>query len=96
MPSVSLSSAIEAWQPTFLIIDAEGAERTIFEGADLSGVRKICIEIHPDVLTPAECTHVIRLILDAGFYLDVERSGDWVYFFCRENGRIETALLSAT
>ncbi len=47
--SLSLGDLIAEHQPTVICCDIEGAELTLFDTTDLSGVRSIIIETHPKV-----------------------------------------------
>jgi FkbM family methyltransferase len=62
VPGKALSYLVERVHPTMLIVDAEGAERDLFEGADLPGVNKIVLEL-PDRVLGADGTDRIRAAL---------------------------------
>lgn len=83
--SLTLDSLIRTVRPTYLIVDVEGAEETLFDGADLSGIRRICLEVHPHVIGDGACTRVIAQIARNGFDLELDRSSGRVLSF-RSNG----------
>jgi len=67
VPVHSFSERIRKIRPTVLIVDIEGGEASLFDGADLGGVTKIMIELHPHVIGPAGTQHVRDLLRAAGF-----------------------------
>jgi FkbM family methyltransferase len=70
-------------KPTFLIVDIEGGEAEFFAGADLSTVRKICVETHPDVLGDRLLSEMIAGLVAKGFALDFSLIRKNVFFFHR-------------
>ena len=50
VPGKALNYVVHRYQPTLLIIDAEGAERDLFQGAQLPSVTKIVLELHEQVI----------------------------------------------
>lgn len=68
---LDLNTEIARVQPTFLIVDIEGGEGELFPLADLSGVRKICLETHPHVLGNDGVTRLLALLFASGFVLDL-------------------------
>ena len=68
---VNLNEEITRVQPTFLIVDIEGGEHEFFRNANLAGVRKICVELHPHLIGGERVAETIVCILQAGFALDL-------------------------
>ncbi len=66
-----LNGEIARIRPTFLIVDIEGGEAELFPLADLSGVRKICVETHPHILGNEGITRLLGLLFERGFCLDL-------------------------
>ncbi len=66
----SFNEAILQIKPTFLIIDIEGGEYDLFKYADLSNVKKICLELHHDVLGKQKTNFVLSKLASWGFLLD--------------------------
>jgi FkbM family methyltransferase len=62
VPGKALNYLVERVRPTLLIVDAEGAERELFEGAQLPSVTKIVLELH-DRIIGAEGTGRVRATL---------------------------------
>jgi FkbM family methyltransferase len=50
VPNFSFSAEIEDFNPTMIICDIEGGERDLFMNANLSGVKKIYVEVHQRVI----------------------------------------------
>lgn len=84
VPVRDLRSTMEEIRPTFLIVDIEGGEWELFRDIDLSGVRKVSIELHSRVIG-SEKTNAVRAgIAGAGLELVPEAcSGDEQLFFQR-------------
>jgi FkbM family methyltransferase len=85
VPGRALNYVVERARPTLLVIDAEGAERDLFEGAKLPTVNKIVLELHDRVIGPDGTDRVRAQLADLGFevnqalsspeHLVVERNG---------------------
>lgn len=78
-----VNEEIRRVDPSFLIVDIEGGEAMLFEAIDLGNVQKVLIELHPHVIGHERCSAVVRAILNAGFYLNMDNLGDNVFFFDR-------------
>lgn len=83
VPSHSLQRLLGEIRPTYLVIDAEGAEADLLPGVDLAVVRKISIELHPHIIGNEACTTVIGGLIAQGFQLDIDLSDGRVAYFCR-------------
>jgi FkbM family methyltransferase len=70
VPGKALSYIVEKVCPTVLIIDAEGAEREMFDGAQLEGVTRIVLELHDRVIGPAATDRVRASLAAMGFQQD--------------------------
>ena len=70
-------------KPSFLIVDIEGGEAEFFSGAELSSVRKICVETHPDVLGDRVLSEMFAGLVAQGFALDFSLIRKNVFFFHR-------------
>jgi len=67
VPMTRFNDELARLQPTFLIIDIEGGERDFIRYAQLDGVQKICIELHPHVIGAAAVAEVIAFFKMHGF-----------------------------
>lgn len=71
-------------QPSVLIIDIEGGEETLFDGADLARVRHVVIEVHPAITGLAGVDKVFRALSAQGLVYDAMRSNGQVVTFTRD------------
>ncbi len=83
--SIDIDVLFSDFRPTVVVMDIEGGELDIAEATQWPGVEQLVLEMHPDLYGNVGATHVIRSILDAGFYLDARRSGSQVFLFSRED-----------
>ena len=67
VPGKALNYVVEKARPTLLLIDAEGAEPDLFEGAQLPTVNKIVLELHDRVIGAAGTDRVRAQLADLGF-----------------------------
>jgi FkbM family methyltransferase len=70
VPGKALNYVVERARPTLLIIDAEGAEQDLFDGAELPSVSTVVLELHDRVIGPAGTERVRRLLSEMGFQED--------------------------
>lgn len=70
VPGRALNYVVEKVRPTLLVIDAEGAERDLFEGAKLSSVTKVVLELHDRVIGPHSTRRVQTQLAELGFEVD--------------------------
>jgi FkbM family methyltransferase len=83
VPQLDLNAELRRLAPSFLIVDIEGGEGEFFAHADLAGVAKICVEIHPAVLGDDGVSAVFARLLAQGFALDFGCIRKNVFFFYR-------------
>jgi FkbM family methyltransferase len=81
VPQLDLNAELRRVAPTFLVVDIEGGEAEFFAHADLSGVRKLCLETHPGVLGDAGVTRVFERLFAQGFVLDFSLIRKNVFYF---------------
>jgi FkbM family methyltransferase len=70
VPGKALNYVVEKVRPTLLVIDAEGAERELFDGARLPTVSTIVLELHERVIGPTGTAWVRTQLANLGFELD--------------------------
>jgi FkbM family methyltransferase len=70
VPGKALGYVVEKVQPTLLVVDAEGAERELFDDTDLPSVTKIVLEMHNRVIGPEGTDRVRAKLLRMGFEVD--------------------------
>jgi len=81
VPQRDLNAELRRVAPTFLVVDIEGGEAEFFAQADLSGVRKLCLETHPGVLGDDGVSRIFQQLFAAGFVLDFSLIRKNVFFF---------------
>lgn len=84
VPQRDLNAELARVKPTFLIVDIEGGEIEFFATARLDGVRKICVETHPGVLTDAQLSQMFAGLFAQGFALDFSLIRKNVFFLHRD------------
>jgi FkbM family methyltransferase len=70
VPGKALNYLVERVRPTLLIVDAEGAERELFEGARLPNVTKIVLELHDRIIGAPGTDRVRATLARMGFQED--------------------------
>lgn len=70
IPQIDLTEEIRRVAPTFLIVDIEGGEYEFFRISDFPGVKKVCVEMHPDVLGNAGVSEILADLFAKGFVID--------------------------
>jgi len=81
---LDLDSELRRVAPTFLIVDVEGGEFDLLREADLGGVSKLCMEVHPDVLGNARLSELFAALVASGLALDFTLMRKNVFYFYRE------------
>jgi FkbM family methyltransferase len=66
----ALNYLVEKIRPTLLVIDAEGAERDLFDGAKLPTVTKLVLELHDRVIGTEGTDRVRDQLTHLGFAVD--------------------------
>jgi FkbM family methyltransferase len=84
VPRRSINDELARVRPSFLIVDIEGGEYELFDGIDLSGIRKLALELHERVIGPAKTEVVKRRLMSAGFRVSTALSEYEQMFFERD------------
>jgi FkbM family methyltransferase len=79
----ALQDEILAMQPTYLLIDIEGAERNLAGSSELPGVEKVMLELHPELIGDDGVRAVLGWLWDLGFRKDSGISKNRELFFAR-------------
>lgn len=87
VPQRDLNKELRRLAPTFLIVDIEGGEGEFFAYAELTGVNKICLETHPDVIGDDGVSTIFSTLLAQGFVIDFSCIRKNVFFFYRKPER---------
>ena len=83
VPQADLNTELARVRPTFLIVDIEGGEVEFFETADLTSVRKICVETHPGIHSNSVLSGMLSRLIGQGLALDFTLMRKNVLYFCR-------------
>jgi FkbM family methyltransferase len=67
VPAVSLNERLRSRAVTFLIVDIEGGEATLFDGVDLSSVRAMFVEMHVEIIGESGMQKLIDRFQEQGF-----------------------------
>lgn len=84
VPTADFNALAADFRPTVLVIDIEGGELELLEHADLTGVRAIVIEFHPESYQIAGMKKCKNILRDAGFKPDADVSTRTVWTCTRE------------
>lgn len=84
VPVLSLPSLLARIRPTYLIMDAEGAEADLLDArVDLACINKVCVEVHPKIIGDAAINQIVRTLADQGLHLSWSQSRGVVLYFER-------------
>ncbi|MCB1533284.1 MAG: FkbM family methyltransferase [Rhodoblastus sp.] len=77
----SFNAEIEQFRPTLIVCDIEGGELELFMQANLTGVRKVYLEVHQRVLGRAGMKQLFDAFSARGFHYDQHHSKGSVILF---------------
>lgn len=84
LDSLPLPQVLAETRPTFLILDIEGGELDLADpSVDLTGVRKLCVEMHPHLIGDDGVSRVTAALLHRGFNLRLSACRGCVLYFER-------------
>ncbi|MFS8083908.1 MAG: FkbM family methyltransferase [Ginsengibacter sp.] len=72
--TTSFQKRLKELQPTMLVIDIEGGEIDLFDDVDLSGIRKIMIELHQPTIGRQGMKKVFDVLSRQNFHYDMWHS----------------------
>ena len=81
VPRVAFAAVIERYRPSMLIVDIEGAEEHLFRDVPLTGVRKIYMELHQNVIGRVGMKNVFDFMSSKDFHYDQHHSRGSVVLF---------------
>jgi FkbM family methyltransferase len=67
VPRLDAARTLDELRPTFVVMDIEGGEAELVPLLDWRGVRKLALEIHPDLLGPADTAGTLEHLERLGF-----------------------------
>jgi FkbM family methyltransferase len=79
--TVNFQELISDFKPTMIICDIEGGERDLFEGVQLTGVNKVFMEVHQNVLGRWGMKKLFERFAHQDFHYDVWHSVGQVVLF---------------
>jgi len=83
IPVADLNVVISEFKPTVLVCDIEGAEEVALPDGDLSGLRALVLELHPNIVSRAGMKRIFDACVTANLYPRVELSTQQVIAFER-------------
>ena len=83
VPTLSLDALLRDEGIDLIVCDVEGAETVLFEGADLSGVDRIFLEMHDHVTGLSGIRRLFATMGAHGFVYDPRHSAGSVVLFQR-------------
>jgi FkbM family methyltransferase len=83
VPMKPFNVEIQRPDPTFLVVDIEGAEYELCRCADFHHVRKVVMEVHEDIIGRDSIDSIISRLRSAGLTLHEPSSYPTVLFFQR-------------
>lgn len=90
--AVALGDVLARIRPTFLVMDIEGGELDLADPqVDLTGVRDICLELHPHLIGDDGVSRVVAALLARGYALCWPESRGNVVLFSRTPARAAAA-----
>jgi FkbM family methyltransferase len=81
VPLVSFDAVRERYRPTMLIVDIEGAEEHLFRDVALTGIKKIYVELHQNVIGRVGMKNVFDFMSSKDFHYDQHHSRGSVVLF---------------
>ncbi len=81
VPAIAFSEMLERHRPTMLIVDIEGGELELFRRVPLTGVKKVYIELHQNVIGRVGMKQVFDFFSSRDFHYDQHHSTGSVVLF---------------
>lgn len=76
VPSYAFDDVLASTGATFVLLDCEGTERELLLERTLPpAVRKLVVELHPELIGARDCTRIVAGLLADGFELRFDLSG---------------------
>jgi FkbM family methyltransferase len=84
VPIIKLNQLISEIKPTFLMMDIEGGEYDIFKLIEFQTIKKIQVELHPDILGQGKTVELFLILEQNEFEIGFSHSDQRNYFFYRK------------
>ncbi len=75
----SVNQAIMDHDPSFLVIDAEGAELQLLPNAEFRNIRAMLVELHPWLIGEVACEEIRSALVDKGFSAVMSLGDNFVF-----------------
>ncbi len=83
VPTANFNKTLRDAAISLIVCDIEGAETDIFDGADLSGVDRVYLELHDHVTGLCGVRKLFRIMTEQGFAFDPRHSSGSIVLFRR-------------
>lgn len=84
VPSRKLGDLASDFQPSYLVVDVEGAEETLFQ-ENLGPVKRICLEVHPHYIGNRGVQRCLQDLAQQGFAVDFRLSNRCLLYLEKED-----------
>lgn len=81
VPLVAFDEIVNRYRPTMLIVDIEGGEEALFSGVALTGIKKIYMELHQNVVGRVGMKRIFDFMSSRDFHYDQHHSHGGVVLF---------------
>jgi len=81
VPVYNFNKTISEIKPTLIICDIEGGELNLLKNSDLTGVKKIYLELHQKLLGRKGMLEIFKILQNRGFHYDQWHSHGGVVLF---------------
>lgn len=81
VPCVSFDAVLDHYRPTMLIVDIEGGEELFFRDLTLTGITKIYVEVHQNIIGRVGMKNVFDFMSSKDFHYDQHHSRGGVILF---------------
>jgi FkbM family methyltransferase len=85
VPQLDVRIILSEFRPTYMILDIEGGEIDLFNGLNLDGIQKLCLEVHPQQTGQGAVDNLFASFHAQGFVLEHASRLKNVVFFRRRS-----------
>lgn len=82
VPMIALSELLDSFNPSYLVVDVEGAEEQLFD-MDMGTVCKICLEVHPHYIGDDGVNRAVDALFKQGFVIDYRKMSKGMLYLYR-------------
>ena len=83
VPSRNITNVITSFQPTVVVMDAEGAEIELLPNCAHPDIRAMLVELHPHIVGEAEIQSLVSVMDEKGYFIE-KRRGEKIVMFHRK------------